>query len=203
MIGSVRGTLLDRNMSGSVVIDVNGLGYEVQVSGTTLARLGDVGTEVSLRIHTRVREDAIILYGFVTADEKRTFDILIAAHGVGPSVALGLLAVYSPLELRHIIAMDDSEALSKVPGIGKKTAARIIVELKTKFDIDLDAEAFSAPHATINTQASSAIADVSAALAGLGYQSDEIRAAVAQIPQEGTTSDLLRQALRVLSGAAQ
>lgn len=200
MIGSLRGTLLDRDAKGNVVIEVNGVGYEVQVTGPTVARMGEPGTEVFVRVHTRVREDAITLFGFATAEEKRCFDALIGAHGVGPAVALALLTAHSPQALRHIIALEDADALAQTPGIGKKTAARMIVELKSKFEVDFDDElvdiAGSSPQPV---GASSARADVTAALTGLGYAGDEIRAVLQGLSDETGAEDMLRRALRDLA----
>ena len=168
MIGSLRGTLLDRDLTGSVLLDVNGVGYEVQCTGPTAATLGDLGADVFLRVHTRVREDAITLYGFSGADERRCFDALIGAHGVGPNLALALLTMHSPTALRQIIAMEDTDALAAVPGVGKKTAARLLVELKAKFDMTFDDETVNITSISAKSTESSARADVTTALSGLG-----------------------------------
>lgn len=199
MIGSVRGLLIDRNARGVLIVESAGVGYELNVTPPAAATIGELGQEVFLHVHTRVREDAITLYGFPTAEEKRCFDALIAAHGVGPSMALALLAMYSPASLRQIVATDDTTSLSAVPGIGKKTAARLLVELKAKFDVDLDSELVDI---SVNTAANgndSVRGDVVAALSGLGYGGDEIRRAVAALPSEGDVSTLLRMALREMA----
>lgn len=200
MIGSLRGTLVDRDPRGGVVVEASGVGYDVHVTVSTAATLGEIGERVFLRIHTRVREDAITLYGFTTAEEKRCFEALLSAHGVGPSMALALLGMHSPTALRTIVAMEDATALSQVPGIGKKTAARLLMELKVKFEVDLDfalVDITSAP--AVAGSVSSVRVDVVAALNGLGYSGDEIRRVVASLPAEGKTEELLRLALRELA----
>ncbi len=203
MIGSLNGKLLDRNTSGAVTVDVNGVGYDVIVTGPTVASLGDIGSEAFLHVHTRVREDAITLYGFGSRDEKRCFDALIGAHGVGPTVALALLTAHSPASLRQIISRDESETLARVPGIGKKTAARLLIELKSRFEIDLDAtdSDLSALLSPASGALGSARSDVVSALTGLGYGSEEIRAVVSTLPDEGVPEELLRLALQSLAKA--
>ncbi len=200
MIGYLRGRLVERSMTGTVVVDVNGVGYDVHVTGPTSAMLGEINTEVELRVHTRVREDSITLYGFTTPEEKRCFEALIGAHGVGPSMALSLLSMHSPSALRQIVAMDDTASLSQVPGIGKKTATRLLMELKARFEVDLDDDALDITSIT-PVVGGSTRADVTAALAGLGYAGDEIRKVVNNLPSEGTAEDLVRMALRELATA--
>lgn len=200
MIGSIRGTLLDRDPRGTVLVEANGVGYEVHVTVSTVSTIGEVGSEVFLRVFTRVREDAITLYGFRTSEEKRCFEALLAAHGVGPSMALALLGMHNPSALRTIVAMEDAAALAQVPGIGKKTAARLLMELKTKFDIDLDTELVDITSAeAVGPASSSARADVSAALSGLGYSGEEIRKVLASLPADVPPEDMLRKALRELA----
>jgi len=154
---------------------------------------------VFLRVHTRVREDAITLYGFASNDERRCFDALIGTHGVGPNLALALLTVHAPQSLRHIIAMEDAGSLAQVPGVGKKTAARLLVELKAKFETTFDDEIVNIASTTVVPGESSVRGDVTSALLGLGYAGDEIRAALSALPSEGTSEELLRLALRELS----
>lgn len=199
MIGSLRGTLLDRDPRGGVIVEANGVGYDIHVTVSTAATLGELGTQVFLRVHTRVREDAITLFGFTTAEEKRCFEALLGAHGVGPSMAMALLGMHSPSALRAIVAMEDAAALSQVPGIGKKTAARLLMELKAKFEMELDTELIEISSTAVVTEGSSVRADVAAALNGLGYSGDEIRRVVASLPAEGRVEELLRLALRELA----
>jgi Holliday junction DNA helicase RuvA len=201
MIGSIRGTLIDRDPRGGVIVEANGIGYDVHVTVSTAATLGDAGSPVFLRVHTRVREESITLYGFTTSEEKRCFEALLGAHGVGPAMAMALLGMHSPSALRTIVAMEDAAALSQVPGIGKKTAARLLMELKAKFEVDLDTELVDIATTSVVTEGSSVRADVAAALNGLGYSGDEIRRVVAGLPAEGRTEELLRLALRELAVA--
>jgi Holliday junction DNA helicase RuvA len=163
-----------------------------------LGQLGPAGSPVFLHIHTHVREDAILLFGFLSRDERGCFEALIGAHGVGPAVALALLSVHSPAALRRAVHSDDAEALMLVPGIGKKTATRLLMELKSRLDLtDDDADLYVFPAAA--NPSGAAKAEVRAALAGLGYGADEIRQALAQLPPEGSVEEHLRSALRELA----
>ena len=209
MIGSLRGVLLDRTLrgdhpSGEALVEAGGVGYRVLLPASALARLGELGSSVFLHIHTHVREDAIILYGFPTRDERRCFESLIAAHGVGPAVALALLSVHSPVTLRRAVVTDDAAALTLVPGVGAKTASRLLIELKTRLDFDLDMPELVSVGSSAARGAGSAAspkAEVRVALAGLGYGADEMRDALSGLPEEGSLEELLRLALRRLAGA--
>ena len=217
MIGSLRGVLLERvarsAQAGEVLLEVGGVGYRVMVPAGSLARVGEPGEATFLHIHTHVREDAFILYGFPTRDERACFEVLISAHGVGPAVALGMLSVHSPPTLRRAVAQDDADALMLVPGIGRKTATRLIVELKSRFEADLDgADLYLVGDAagtgggeggSGGAEAGSARArqEVRAALAGLGYGADEIRHAISRLPEDGSVEEQIRFALRELAGA--
>jgi Holliday junction DNA helicase RuvA len=194
VIGSLRGVLLDRPAGGPVLVEVGGVGYRVHVPTGAHATLGELGAPVFLHVHTHVRDDAIVLYGFPTGEERACFEALLGAHGVGPAVALNLLSVHSPAALRRAVLTDDVDALTLVPGIGRKTAARLLLELKARFD----AEVVELPPGAGN---GGALADVRAALAGLGYGPEEVRDAVRALPGEGAVEDLLRQALRQLAAA--
>jgi Holliday junction DNA helicase RuvA len=208
LIGSLRGTVLDRRPRAAggveVLIEVGGVGYRVVVPAGAEARMGAVGSPVFLHVHTHVREDAIVLFGFPTRDERACFEALIGAHGVGPAVALALLSVHSPLALHRAVQADDTTALTLVPGIGPKTAARLIVELKSRLDIDfddpglrvVDGGAGGAPGPGDRTTVRS---DVRTALASLGYGADEIRQAMALLPDDGSVEDQVRLALRELA----
>src|ERR1700730_6857266 len=133
MIGQLRGMLAGKRPN-QVLVDVGGVGYLVQVPLSTFAALGELHTEVTLLIHTHVREDALALYGFVSAREKHFFELLLTASGVGPSLALKILSGMSVEELVPAIRGSDLVRLTKIPGVGRKTAERIIVELKDKLD---------------------------------------------------------------------
>jgi Holliday junction DNA helicase RuvA len=205
VIGSLRGVLLDRALrgdhpSGEALVEVGGVGYRVHMPASGLARLGELGSPVFVHIHTHVREDAIILYGFATRDERRCFETLIATHGVGPAVALALLSLHTPTALRRAVANDDTAALTLVPGVGAKTASRLLIELKTRLDLDIEVPELVRVGAG-GGAAPSARAEVRVALAGLGYGADEVRDAVSRLPDDGELPELLRSALRHLAGA--
>lgn len=203
----MRGTLLDRLGSGSgeVLVEVGGVGYRVTVTPATAVVVGDVGDEVFLHIHHHVREDAQTLYGFAGRDERVAFEALLGAHGVGPSLALAILSVHSPESLRRTLADDDVASLCLVPGVGKKTAARLLIELKSRLDVEslvgagtseLDASG-GAGHPSVRRV--SARTDVRDGLSGLGYGPEEIREVLADLPDEGDSALLLKQALQRLA----
>jgi len=135
MIGSLRGQLLERTSEAELLIEVGGLGYRVQVTPSVSASLGAVGGEVFVHTHHAVREDSDTLYGFSTIDERRVFESLISAHGVGPALGLAIMSVHGPTALRTAVAQDDLAALCLVPGVGRKTAARLVIELKSKLGV--------------------------------------------------------------------
>ncbi len=202
MIGSLRGTLLARD-DDAVVIEVGGMGYRVMVSPTTAVSLGDVDDEVFVWVHHHIREDAQALYGFATADGRRCFTALLGAHGVGPSLALAILSVHGPIDLARVLVDDDVAALCLVPGVGKKTAARLLIELKSRLDIPLDGAVADAvgPGASPSPASGGAAAraDVREALAGLGYGLEEIRDVLADLPDGDDPAVLLKHALQRLS----
>jgi holliday junction DNA helicase RuvA len=223
VIGSLRGRLVDRGpadggagggsagSAGEVLVEVAGVGYRVVVSPATTVALGDVGDDVFVWVHHHVREDAETLYGFAGRDERVTFEALLAAHGVGPSLALAILSVHDPVALARILAEDDVGALCLVPGVGRKTAARLLVELQSRLGIPDGAHLAAVAAAGIrNGNGSgpgtggvaappSARADVREALAGLGYSADEIHRALADLTDDEDASQLLRQALQRLA----
>jgi Holliday junction DNA helicase RuvA len=202
VIGSLRGTLLDRSLDGEILIEVHGVGYRVQAGPATSARLGDVGGEVFAWIHHHVREDADTLYGFASKDERDAFEALLGAHGVGPALAMAILSVHPPVNLARVLADDDVAALCLVPGVGKKTAQRLLIELKAKLDIPLG-DGTPGGSVAADAPAGSAIAvraDVRDALAELGYLPEEIAEATRELP-EGDAGVLLKEALRRLAGA--
>ena len=199
MIGSLRGTLLDRDAS-ELIVEVGGLGYRVQVTPATAVGVGEVGGEVFVHVHHAVREDAQTLYGFHTVDERRVFETLIGTHGVGPALGLAILSVHDPAGLRAVLAADDVSALCLVPGVGKKTAARLLVELKSRLDLP-EVDLTASTGAALGGGPPSVRSDVRDALANLGYGPDEIARAVVDLPSEGDSSDLLREALRRLAAA--
>jgi len=200
VIGSLRGRLLHRG-AGEVLVEVSGVGYVVVVSPTTAVALGEVGEEAFVWVHHHVREDAEVLYGFTTRDEKVTFEALLGAHGVGPALALAILSVHAPPALVRILADDDIAALCLVPGVGKKTAARLLVELKSRLHVPDDGSVPVTVGAAGAVEGETTAArDVREALAGLGYSADEIRTAKAELDPESDAGALLRTALERLAG---
>jgi len=193
MIGSLRGTVIDRGTNGEVLVEVGGVGYRVLVPAGTLA-LANVGDPTFLFTHQHVREDAMTLFGFLTKDERDTFEVLIAASGVGPKLALAILSVHTPNGLRRALVEDDLDAFVLVPGVGKRTAQKLMVELKNRLDVP-DIDLADVP----GGGKSNARAEVRDALTGLGYGSDEIRAVVAALPDDGAVEELLRDALKQLA----
>lgn len=201
MIGSLRGTLLDRSLAGEILIEVQGVGYRVQAGPATSARLGDVGGEVFAWIHHHVREDADTLYGFASKDERDAFEALLGAHGVGPALAMAILSVHPPVNLARVLADDDVAALCLVPGVGKKTAQRLLIELKAKLDIPLGDGVPGSDGLAPQPGTHLAVrADVRDALTELGYLPEEIAEATRDLP-EGDAGALLKEALRRLAGA--
>jgi Holliday junction DNA helicase RuvA len=195
MIGSVRGSVLERSASGEVLVEVGGVGYRVLVPLGAVPTL-EPGEPAFLFTHLHVRDDAMVLYGFPTRDERDTFEVLIGANGVGPKLGLAILSVHPPAALRRALVDDDLEALTLVPGVGKRTAQRLLIELKARLevpDLDLADGASTGPP--------TARAEVREALGGLGYGPDEIREVLAQLPDDAPVEELLREALRSVAGS--
>ena len=216
MIGSLRGTVLDRSLRNDhqveLLVEVAGVGYRVLVPASGAARAGQLGGPTFLHVHTHVREDALVLYGFPTKEERDCFELLLGAHGVGPAVALALLSVLSPSGLRRAVLSEDADALTLVPGIGKKTAARLVMELAPRFEdtVDIGADEVrdadlvpadpGAPHEASAADRAAQREELRAALGSLGYGNDEVRQVLARLPVDGTVEELLRYALRELAG---
>jgi Holliday junction DNA helicase RuvA len=198
MIGWLRGELLARTLEGELLLDVGGVGYRVSVPAPVLARIGEEGDEVALHVHTHVREDAIVLYGFQTTEERRCFEALLSAHGVGPSLALAVLSILTPADLVRAVVEEDLGVLCQVPGIGRKTAARLVIDLRSRMELS------SLPIPGVpggGDGTASARSDVRSALTELGYGPDEIRRALESVPDDGAVEEMLRQALRELAAA--
>jgi Holliday junction DNA helicase RuvA len=193
VIGSLRGTLVDRPSLSEVIVEVQGVGYRASVPSNVLARLGAPGSEVFLHVHTHVREDAIVLYGFAHADERRCFEALLGAHGVGPSLALAILSALSPAALSTAVLEDDVDTLCLVPGVGKKTAARLLLELKARLDLPTLGGGTAVPVAP-----GSARGEARSALTELGYGPDEIAGALEGIDAGAPVEEMVRTALREL-----
>ncbi|MEY2399117.1 MAG: holliday junction helicase RuvA [Actinomycetota bacterium] len=201
MIGSLRGQVLERSSDGELLVEVGGVGYRVAVPPRTLAAAGEPGETIFLHVHTHVREDAIVLFGFASSEERIAFEALLSAHKVGPTLALAIISFLTPVALRRAIASDDVDALCAVPGVGKTTAARLLLDLKNKLVGEADPEATLA---AVNGDAApvGARADVRTALASLGYAPDEITYAIQDLPDDSDdASGLLRVALKTLAGA--
>lgn len=196
MIGQLRGRLAEKRPN-QILVDVGGVGYVVLVPLSTFAALGELHTDVTLLIHTHVREDALSLYGFVSSREKHFFEMLLSASGVGPSLALKILSGMSVEELVPAIRGGDLARLTRIPGVGRKTAERMVVELKDKLDavtVEADRPAASSP--------AGVEADVVSALVNLGYDGRSAESAVGEAKREAGTSNfekLLRVTLQALS----
>lgn len=187
MIGALRGQVVERSLDGEVLLDVGGVCYRVQVTPDTVSALVDTSAPVLLHTHLHVRETELTLFGFASRDERACFEALIGAHGVGPSMAMAILAVHRPDALREVVASDDADALCLVSGVGKKTAIRLLLELKSRLDLPmLD---------PVPTAAHTPRAEVRDALAALGYGPEEIREATRDLPVDGDTQLLLKHAL--------
>ena len=183
------GTLAERNLP-QVVVDCNGVGYEVDVPMSTFYNLPGAGERVSLLTHFVVREDAQILYGFGTPEERIAFRQLIKISGIGPRMALGVLSGLSVAELAQVVTLQDAGRLVKIPGIGKKTAERLLLELKGKLGAEIPLPAHAA---------SDAQADILQALVALGYSDKEAAASLKALPKDVGVSEGIKLALRALA----
>jgi holliday junction DNA helicase RuvA len=194
VIGSLRGVVVDRPAPGEVIVEVGGVGYRLSVPTSLLATLGGPGSPVFVHVHTHVREDAIVLYGFAHADERRCFEALLGAHGVGPSLALAILSSMSPAALSTAVLEDDVDTLCLVPGVGKKTAARLLLELKARLELPTLGGELPAGEGNASPRG-----EVRAALVELGYGPDEIRGAMDAVDDDGSVEEMVRTALRELA----
>ncbi|HQZ36636.1 MAG TPA: Holliday junction branch migration protein RuvA [Ilumatobacteraceae bacterium] len=192
MIGSLRGSVLERTEESTALIEVNGVGYFVSVTPRTLAEL-EPGASVFVYVHHHIREESQTLFGFLQRDERTTFQVLIATHGIGPALALAILGTHGPSALVDIIASNDIGALTLVPGVGKKTAERLLIELRNRLSLPmLD------PLPAGADGKASVIGNVREALTGLGYGPEEVRDAMRELSADGDASSLLRDALKLL-----
>lgn len=189
MIGWLRGVVLEAT-PGTVLLDVNGVGYRLSVPDSALRNIRGVGQEASFHVHTHVREDAIVLFGFASRSELRLFERVVGVSGVGPKLALSILSHLSPEAFARAVVHGDSAALTKIPGVGKKTAARIVLELKDKLAKEWsdgggdDAAGWAPPGGPLD--------DAVAALMALGYTQAEAEHAVRDAAATVDTSDLSR-----------
>ena len=190
MIGRLRGVLAAKGVD-AVLLEVAGTGYEIAMAPRGLEELAAVGQEAVVHTHLHVREDQMALFGFPAEEERDLFRVLLGASGVGPKLALAVLATMRPAELRRALVSEDVDALTSIPGIGKRSAQKLILELRARLDL---------PDVEI-TAGGTALSEVRQALEGLGYQPAEIREALAGSESEGAVEDLLRAALQRLGRA--
>ena len=193
MIGSLRGIVLERTGDSTVLVEVSGVGYVVAVSPRTLAEL-EPSSPVFLYIHHHIREDAQTLYGFRQRDERSTFEVLIATHGIGPALAMAILGTHAPAALFDIVTTGDLAALTLVPGVGKKTAERLLIELRNRLHLPI----LDGATALGTTGGTSPLGSVREALTGLGYGPDEVRDALREVPASDDASVLLRESMKLL-----
>jgi len=186
MIGRVRGTLVDRSAAG-VLVDIGGVGYEVIMSPADLGSLPPIGEEVVIYTHLHVREDQMALFGFVGVSARDLFRVLLGASGIGPKIALAMLATMGPDDLRAAILTDDAAALTAVPGIGTRTAQKLVLDLRARLDLPDGGRG-----------SDSNLSSIREALDGLGYASAEIREAIAGLDSAEPVEEMLRTALRRL-----
>ncbi len=191
MIGRIKGTLLEK-APPQILVDVHGIGYEVDVPMSTLYNLPDTGAEVTLFTHFVVREDAELLYGFLTKEERTLFRLLIRISGIGPKIALSILSGISPQLLSQAVATQEPGLLTRVPGVGKKTAERIVLELKGKIDTVISSSGEGGA-------ATNAKHDIVSALLSLGYSDREAQLAVKELAADISVNDGIREALKALS----
>ena len=197
MIAHLRGRVL-RKAPQEVVVDVAGVGYRVAIPVSTFYRVGEEGDELSLRVHTHVREDTLALFGFLSAAEHEVFERLIAVAGVGPRLAIGILSGIEVGDFVSALRANDLARLTRIPGVGKKTAERLVLELKDK----MPALAAGAPEEAAPPAPASPKDDLLSALANLGYSRPEVERAVdrALAEGDGRFEDLLRRALQKVAG---
>lgn len=191
MIGRLSGKLIEKQPP-QIIVDVQGLGYELDVPMSTFYNLPGLGESITLFTHLVVREDAHLLYGFGSDDERRAFRQLLKISGVGPKLALSVLSGLSVADLAQTVAMQETGRLTKIPGVGKKTAERLVLELRDKLDHAPNASSSPALQKT-------STADVLNALLALGYNDREAQWALKQIPNDLSVSESIRQALKQLS----
>jgi holliday junction DNA helicase RuvA len=197
MIGSLRGKLADKRPN-QVLLDVGGVGYQVQIPLSTFAALGALHDDTTLLIHTHVREDQFSLFGFITAREKQCFELLISASGVGPSLALKILSGMSLEELVPAIRKGDLAQLVTIPGVGRKTAERIVLELRDKL-VAVDVHEANKPATRSQLES-----DVASALVNLGYDQRSVEKAIERSRATGESNfeTLLRDSLQILGSSA-
>lgn len=192
MIGSLRGRLSSKQ-APQIVIECGGVGYEVETPMSTFLELPEVGSELFLHTHLLVREDAQILYGFSTQDERLMFRTLLKVNRVGAKLALGILSAMSTNDFRRCVELEDSTAISRIPGIGKKTAARLIIEMRDRIDAATPGAGKALP-LTVEESARNEAVD---ALIALGYKPKEVQSLIAKLDiTDKSAEDIIRLALK-------
>jgi len=186
VIGRLRGEIAEKT-GERILLDVAGVGYEVAITPATSSSLPGVGQPAVLHTHLHVREDAMALFGFGDSDQRDVFQVLIGVSGVGPKLAMAILATFGPDQLRHIVLTEDVAALTSVPGIGQRSAQKLLLELKPRLDV---------PDSPL--PAGTPLAEVRLALESLGYQSAEIRDVLRDLPAGDSVEESLRAALQEL-----
>jgi Holliday junction DNA helicase RuvA len=193
VIGSLRGQLVNTRATDAL-IDVGGVGYRVVATASTLSALRDMRGEVTVSVYTHVREDALVLYGFVTDQEREVFEILLGTHGVGPSLAMAIVGTLGAQNVVRAVHEGDAGSFEQVAGVGKKTAARLVLELQGSLG-----EGFEPAGAPASAMSTGVRADIAAALDELGYSSEEIRVALGELDGSEGVEQGIRRVLKAMS----
>lgn len=199
MYSYIKGTLVELT-ADAIVVENQGIGYNIRIPGSILTSLEGVGQEVKIYTYTYIREDAMHLYGFLTREDRRVFELLIGVSGIGPKGALAILSVMTPDDLRFAVLGEDEKTIAKAPGIGKKTAQRLIIELKDQFDLAetfAQASAHGAAQTAVNLS-NERKNDAVQALVALGYSAAEATRAVAEVAvtEETGVEEILKESLK-------
>lgn len=197
MIAYVKGSLGAKG-PGHAYIEANGLGYEVQMGEGALSRLPDVGEQVMVYTYLQAREDGLALFGFPSLEEKALFLRLIGVSGIGPKIALAALSLYSPAQLTDAVMRQDVAAVQRIPGVGKKTASRIILELKGSLEADLEGPGLLGEAASAEGSPAAAAKAAADALLSMGFSADEVELALKGAPEGGDEAQVVKYALRRL-----
>lgn len=200
MIACLRGRIIDLSTPGRIVLDVHGVGYDVETSLTTFFKLESHQEELTLYIQTIVREDAFLLYGFMDKEERSLFRALIKVNGIGPKMAIAILSSVAPSDFVHCVQQENVALLTKIPGIGKKTAERIVVEMKDSLKLWFAGDEGHLTDPTMHASTARQQHEAISALEALGYKSSEVTKMIRQIDDgQKNTEQLIRQGLQLLS----
>ena len=202
MYSYIKGELVEIS-EDAIVVDNHGIGYNIRIPGSILDSLEGIGQEIKIYTYTYIREDAMLLYGFLTRDDVNIFKLLIGVSGIGPKGALAILSVMTPDDLRFAVLGEDDKTIAKAPGIGKKTAQRLIIELKDKMDLEeaFDLKMEHAAEQSVGVQKNTVKNEAVQALVALGYSSAEATKAVkaVEITDETTVEEVLKGALKQMA----